>query len=86
MKNALKQHIGTTGWVTAARERPGEVRKGNQTVMAAIDGVGWLSRANDLRKIHTLWTNGDIDGMYTVSMLDRFKADLENAARFKKLI
>ena len=40
-----------------------EVRKGNQAVMAAIDGVGWLSRANDPRKIHTLWTNGEIDGI-----------------------
>jgi hypothetical protein len=63
-----------------------EVRKGNQTVMAAIDGVGWLSRANDLRKIHTLWANGEIDGMYTVSTPIRFKTDLGDAARFKKLI
>jgi hypothetical protein len=63
-----------------------EVRNGNQTVMAAIDGVGWLSRANDLRKIHTLWTSGEIDGMYTVSTLGRFKTDLEAAARFKQLI
>lgn len=67
-------------------EEMAEVRKGNQTVMAAIDGVGWLSRANDLRKIHTLWANGEIDGMYTVSTLGRFEADLRDAARFKKLI
>jgi hypothetical protein len=25
LKNALKQHIGTTGWVAAARERPSEI-------------------------------------------------------------
>ncbi len=67
-------------------EEMAEVRKGSQTVMAAIDGVGWLSRANDLRRIYTLWANGEIDGMYTVSTLDRFKADLQDAARFKKLI
>lgn len=67
-------------------EEMAEVRKGSQTVIAAIDGVGWLSRANDLRKIHTLWTNGEIDGMYTVSTLDRFKTDLEAAARYKGLI
>lgn len=67
-------------------EEMAEVRKGSQIVMAAIDGVGWLSRANDLRKIHTLWANGEIDGMYTVSTLDRLKADLENSARFKRLI
>ena len=66
-------------------EEMAEVRKGNQSVMAAIDGVGWLSRANDLRKIHTLWANGEIDGMYTVSTLDRFKTDLEAAARYKGL-
>jgi hypothetical protein len=28
----------------------------------------------------------EIDGMYTVSTLDRFKTDLEAAARFKELI
>lgn len=67
-------------------EEMAEVRKGNQTVMAAIDGVGWLSRANDLRKIHTLWASGEIDGMYTVATLDKFKADLGDAARFKRLI
>ncbi len=67
-------------------EEMAEVRKGSQSVMAAIDGVGWLSRANDLRKIHTLWANGEIDGMYTVSTLSRFKTDLQNAARYKKLI
>jgi hypothetical protein len=67
-------------------EEMAEVRKGNQTVMAAIDGIGWLRRADDLRKIHTLWTNGEIDGMYTISTLDRFKTDLEAAARFKGLI
>jgi hypothetical protein len=67
-------------------EEMAEVRKGNQSVMAAIDGVGWLSRANDLRKIHTLWANGEIDGMYTVSTLNRFKADLKDAARYKRLI
>ena len=176
LKNALKQHIGTSGWVLAAKERPGEViamldtefglvrslqaqlgrsysfgdvlvaragtrvtavsastsgrvledriesiavelgltyairtrfegrfgrtapcdlaipaggasaQKGNQTVMAAIDGVGWLSRANDLRKIHTLWETGEIDGMYTATTLDNFKTDLAAAAQFKKLI
>lgn len=62
-----------------------EVRKGSQTVVAAIDGAGWLSRADDLRKLHTLWAI-EIDGMHSVATLDRFKADLENAAQFKRLI
>jgi hypothetical protein len=30
--------------------------------------------------------NGEIDGMYTVSTLDSFRADLQNAASFKRLI
>ena len=45
-----------------------------------------LRRAGNLRKIHTLWANGEIDGMYTVSTLDRLKADLEATARYKGLI
>lgn len=74
--------------INAAREveEMAEVRKGNQTLMAAIDGIGWLRRSGPLRKIHTMWANGEIDGMYTVSRLDKFKTDLEAAARFKNLI
>jgi len=56
------------------------VRRPTQYVMAAIDGIGWLSRKNDLRKIHTLLTASSIDGMYTLGMLAEFRTDLEAAA------
>lgn len=67
-------------------EAMADVRKPSQFVMAVIDGIGWLSRANDLRKIHTLWVNGSIDGMYTLATLDSFADDLRQAARLRHLI
>lgn len=56
------------------------IRKPAQYVMAVIDGIGWKSRVSDLRKIHALWANGEIDGMYTLATLDQFRDDLSNAA------
>lgn len=67
-------------------EEMADVRKPSQFVMAVIDGIGWLSRANDLRKIHALWQSGQIDGMYTLATLDAFRADLEHAARLRGLL
>ncbi|TYL45026.1 hypothetical protein FXB39_20545 [Nocardioides sp. BGMRC 2183] len=64
-------------------EEMAAVRKPTQFVMAVIDGIGWLSRANDLRRIHALWAAGEIDGMYTLATLDDFRADLEHAARLR---
>ena len=55
-------------------------------VMAVVDGIGWKSRKADLRRIHDLWITNDIDGLYTVSTLDQFRADLQNAARLRGLI
>lgn len=57
------------------------VRKPTQYVMAVVDGIGWLSRQSDLRRIHALWAGGEIDGLYTLATLDRFRDDLEQAAR-----
>ncbi len=59
------------------------VRRPTQFVMAVIDGIGWKSRLADLRRIHQLWVDGDIDGMYTLSTLDAFRSDLEQAARLR---
>lgn len=67
-------------------EEMADVRKPSQFVMAVIDGIGWLSRANDLRKIHALWQSGQIDGMYTLTTLGDFRADLEHAARLRGLL
>ncbi|MBF4633475.1 hypothetical protein ITJ38_03555 [Agreia pratensis] len=62
------------------------IRKPTQFVMAVIDGIGWKSRVADLRRIHQLWADGEIDGMYTLATLDTFRDDLEEAARLRHLI
>lgn len=67
-------------------EEMADVRKPTQFVMAVIDGIGWLSRANDLRRLHALWERGQIDGMYTLKTLATFRADLEAAARIRGLM
>ncbi len=62
-------------------EEMAEIRLPRQYVMAVIDGIGWKSRASDLRKIYALWESRQIDGMYTLASLDRFRTDLTEAAR-----
>jgi hypothetical protein len=62
-------------------ETMARVRRPTQYVMAAIDGIGWKSRRADLRRLYDLWADGEIDGMYTLSTLDRFRSDVEAAAR-----
>jgi hypothetical protein len=62
-------------------EEMADVRKPTQFIMAVIDGIGWKSRQADLRRIHALWESGQIDGVYTLVTLDRFRDDLEDAAR-----
>ncbi|MDP9367386.1 MAG: hypothetical protein M3Q03_03765 [Chloroflexota bacterium] len=58
----------------------------SQYVMAAIDGIGWKSRASDLRRIYELRATNQIDGLYTLQGLGQFRTDLENAARRLSLI
>ena len=62
-------------------EEMAEKRLPTQFVMAAIDGIGWKSRLNDLRRIHELRASHQIDGMYTLERLGEFRHDLEAAAR-----
>lgn len=63
-----------------------ETRRPMQYVLAVIDGIGWKSRVSDLRRIYDKWTDGGIDGMYTLATLDRFRDDLEQAARLRGLL
>lgn len=49
--------------------------------MAAIDGIGWKSRLNDLRRIYDLRASNQTDGMYTLEGLGDFRQDLESAAK-----
>lgn len=62
-------------------ETMAEVRQPRQYIFAVVDGVGWLRRKNDLRKIHKLWTDNRIDGLYNVTTLPAFKQALSAAAK-----
>jgi hypothetical protein len=57
------------------------VRKPTQFIFAIVDGHGWLRRKGDLRRIHALWENGQIDGVYSQNTLDLFGNALKAAAR-----
>ncbi|MEY1677206.1 hypothetical protein AB4Z55_23830 [Gordonia sp. ABKF26] len=67
-------------------EEMAEVRLPTQLVLAVIDGIGWKSRQSDLRRIHQLWVNRQIDGMYTLVGLDRFRDDVTEFAKLRRLI
>lgn len=67
-------------------EEMAEIRLPRQFVIAVIDGIGWKSRQADLRRIHELWVQEQIDGMYTLATLDQFRRDLEEAARLRRLV
>jgi hypothetical protein len=57
-----------------------------QYVFAVVDGIGWQRRQSDLRRIHELRERNLIDGLYTLSMLDEFGADLVEAAQRRGLL
>lgn len=67
-------------------EEMADVRLPRQFVMAVIDGIGWKSRIADLRRLYDMWERQQIDGMYTLLTLDRFRADLAEAARLRGLL
>lgn len=62
-------------------EEMAEKRLPTQFVMAAVDGIGWKNRLNDLRRIYALRESNRIDGLYTLSDLHALEHDLEHAAR-----
>lgn len=66
-------------------EEMADVRLPRQFIMVVIDGIGWKSRINDLRRIYRLWETNQIDGMYTLQSLAAFRADLANAAHLRGL-
>lgn len=86
---AAKGFDSTGSVLTAAVreiEEMADVRLPRQFVIAVIDGIGWKSRKADLRRIHALWESEQIDGMYTLASLDKFREDLEDAARLRHFI
>jgi hypothetical protein len=62
-------------------EEMAEKRLPAQYVMAAVDGIGWKNRLNDLRRIYDLWEANKIDGLFTLAALGRFRDELQAAAR-----
>lgn len=66
-------------------EEMADVRLPSQYVFAVVDGIGWLSRKSDLRRIHGLWESGQINGLYTLASLGQLRDDLEDAARLLRI-
>lgn len=62
-------------------EEMAQTRLPRQYVFAAIDGIGWKGRESDLKKIHQLWVDQRIDGIYSASTMDDFKARLIDAGK-----
>lgn len=66
-------------------EEMADVRLPRQYIIVVIDGIGWKSRKADLRRIYDLWASEQIDGMYSLANLGRFREDVERAARLRGL-
>lgn len=84
----IKGFNSTGSKLTDARREIEEmalVRKPRQTVLAVVDGSGWLGRKSDLRAIHSLWAADEIDGVYTQQMLDQFRDYVADAASHLKV-
>lgn len=67
-------------------EEMAEVRMPQQFILAVVDGIGWKNRQADLRRIYRLRERNQIDGMYTLAMLDAFEADIRRAAQIRGLV
>lgn len=62
-------------------EEMAQVRLPTQFVYAAVDGIGWKGRQADFRRLHGLWADSKIDGIYSASTLPDFKVELVKACR-----
>ncbi|MFC1706881.1 DpnII family type II restriction endonuclease [Planctomycetota bacterium] len=62
-------------------EEASTVRLPRQFVFFVIDGIGWLSRQSDLKRIFDCWDQERIDGLYTSAMLGGLRDALEEAKR-----
>jgi hypothetical protein len=54
--------------------------------MAVVDGIGWLGRMGDFRRMWDHYEQRRIEGLYTLRDLDQFRSDLEAAARRARLL
>ncbi|MDP8910245.1 MAG: hypothetical protein M3N47_14285 [Chloroflexota bacterium] len=81
---AVKGFDSTGSKLTDARreiEEMAKVRRPTQFIFAVVDGIGWLRRKQDLHRIHALWTENRIDGVYTRTTLPDFRSALSDASR-----
>ena len=82
--------FGSTGskQTDAAREfeELADAHASHQFAYAFCEGIGWLRRASDLRRIFALWERRQLDGVFNLSMMADFKAELEEAARRRGLL
>lgn len=86
---AVKWFDSTGSKLTAAVreiEQMVEVKTPRQFIFGIIDGQGWLRRQGDLRRIHSLWEQDLIDGLYPRSGLAAFEEALRDAATRVRLI
>ncbi|MGL4176672.1 MAG: hypothetical protein ACRCSN_11385 [Dermatophilaceae bacterium] len=63
-----------------------DVHRPHQYLMAVVDGIGWLGRMRDLRRMWDHYEQRRIEGLYTLSDLDQFHSDLEAAAQRARLL
>jgi hypothetical protein len=59
------------------------VRLPTQFVLAVVDGIGWHRRRADLERIYRLFESRQIDGLYSLAMLDEFRDDVDHAATLR---
>lgn len=81
---ACKGFDSTGSKLTAAVSEVTEmanVRFAHQYVMAIVDGIGWLSRMGDFRRMYRLVEARRIDGLYALADLNQFRLDLETSAQ-----
>jgi hypothetical protein len=64
-------------------EEMANVRAPSQYVLAVVDGIGWHRRRSDLQKIFRLYAGRQIDGLYTLALLDEFRKDVDQAATLR---
>lgn len=63
-----------------------DVRLPRQAILAVVDGIGWLARSADLRRIHQMRDTDQIDGLYTIATLEQFRQDLAQFALLRGLL
>ena len=80
---AVKWFDSTGSKLTDARreiEEMVKIKQPRQYVFAVVDGQGWVRRQSDLRRVHALWVDEEIDGLYPRGKLAAFADDLRDAA------